>query len=275
MTCRKSLARFWSSVSEEWPIREHNTLLMVCFACVFVCLRRFSLVENARHFCHRPTEEGGTPSDWSDEVLIVELVYIGVLTGLVAIFVRPEITSAKNANTIEIGWPSFLVTLVIFLHAIQIVQAGLYYSIWRWVTKLRNRLTPYSHARNLFIGIIAYFKLTWLFGLIYWISCRQQFNIELDSLPQALYFSCVTATTVGFGDITPASDSFGLVNIFIVSQIILSFLSGVLVLARAVGLLGDLPEQASRRPETKKVIRPMNPLRKTRHRLAARNARIR
>jgi len=86
--------------------------------------------------------------------------------------------------------------------------------------------------------IVTFFSLAFLFALIYWLwpSCvmvnREVGNVE--GLWQALYFSVVTMTTLGFGDIAANPDSW-VGQTLLMLQVILGYvLLGALVTGFAV-----------------------------------------
>ena len=64
--------------------------------------------------------------------------------------------------------------------------------------------------------ICIYFLLIPLFALFYWAMPLSNFETELliDNFLVCLYFSTVTITTLGFGDITPISPLLQIVTIF-------------------------------------------------------------
>lgn len=76
----------------------------------------------------------------------------------------------------------------------------------------------------LYLGII-YAVIVLVFSVIYWFFFSLDFkNVEPLNLVQSLYFSIVTATTLGFGDITPNLNSNALLSCIIV-QVILGALN--------------------------------------------------
>eukprot|EP00929_Paragymnodinium_shiwhaense_P069140 TRINITY_DN34879_c0_g1_i4.p2 TRINITY_DN34879_c0_g1~~TRINITY_DN34879_c0_g1_i4.p2 ORF type:complete len:443 (-),score=141.76 TRINITY_DN34879_c0_g1_i4:207-1535(-) len=64
-------------------------------------------------------------------------------------------------------------------------------------------------------------------------------ELEQWALPDAFYFSCVTMTTVGYGDLTPKSDT---TKLFLTFYILLAF--GVI--ASSVAFLGSIPFETRR-----------------------------
>ena len=83
----------------------------------------------------------------------------------------------------------------------------------------------------------AYGLATFCFSLLYVYLARQDagaFSADLN-LGDALYFSVVTMTTTGYGDILPRS---GLAKLMVSSQILFGFLYGVLFFSIFAGLAG-------------------------------------
>ncbi len=69
----------------------------------------------------------------------------------------------------------------------------------------------------------AYLVLIFVFSVLYYFLFRKSFNVEID-FSRAVYFSVVTSTTLGYGDIQPALD-----NKFLLATIALQAISGILV----------------------------------------------
>jgi hypothetical protein len=67
-------------------------------------------------------------------------------------------------------------------------------------TRDTTEITP---AERLKLLIGAYFEVAAQFGILYFSLLRQDFSPTLDSIIDALYFSVITITTVGYGDILP------------------------------------------------------------------------
>lgn len=79
---------------------------------------------------------------------------------------------------------------------------------------------PQSFSRSLILIFINYFEITIWFAILY-----KNFGLlsakELASPLKALYFSLATATTVGYGDITPLSTSDSCIIISMLQMIIM------------------------------------------------------
>ena len=66
--------------------------------------------------------------------------------------------------------------------------------------------------------------LSFIFGLMYWVGGRNLVEIAESHLPPdlltSLYFSIVTFTTLGFGDVTPVT---GLGKVVVTAEVILGY----------------------------------------------------
>src|SRR6185312_7006223 len=73
--------------------------------------------------------------------------------------------------------------------------------------RMLNRLRVFLRTRSPFVYGSFYFLLIPLFALIYFWQPQGSFNTRLDlnNFVTCLYFSTVTITTLGFGDISPVS----------------------------------------------------------------------
>ena len=96
-------------------------------------------------------------------------------------------------------------------------------------------------ARSLVLAIFNYAEVTFAFAILY-LYCRC-LNVPAPTATQAVYFSLVTAATVGFGDIHPCTTRG---HYLVVSQIAVFIVFVVFVIST---LASHLPEQARpRRP---------------------------
>lgn len=98
---------------------------------------------------------------------------------------------------------------------------------------IKNRLTSVFIT---YIGVILFFS-----GLYRWVSDNidKSFSTSIETTLDAIYFSVVTITTLGYGDITPKSS---ISKIFVMVESIL----GVLFLAIMIGLV--ISTSLSQRP---------------------------
>jgi len=88
---------------------------------------------------------------------------------------------------------------------------------------------PASYKRNLLLTLLNFFEISLGFACIY--NCMQSLFIKMDSTSDAIYFSFVNATSLGFGDIVP---QFLLSKIFCTIQNILSFIYTIVILSYCV-----------------------------------------
>ena len=99
-----------------------------------------------------------------------------------------------------------------------------------------------SFSRSLLLLFINYFEITMAFSILYryfWIKDEIVGNLsKVTSLSSidAIYFSFVTASTIGYGDIVPINDS---IKIIIIIQSIIIFLFGMLFFNKFISALGE------------------------------------
>lgn len=198
---------------------------MILVGLGFWIFRRMSLVEHIKHMIPQLHPEKGTPA-WFTDVYFVSWIGVAILATFYVHHLPPSSASL------------FCIFLIL-----QIVQANLYHQIWRVILLTdRNRPLVYSHVRNLFICILSVLQITWIFGLVFWWN-RDQLDIAPDSVWQAIYFSFVTASTLGYGDIHPnASLNSSFVQFVVVCQIIVTLLMTTVALSQAISAVGSIRE---------------------------------
>ncbi|MCA9032263.1 MAG: two pore domain potassium channel family protein, partial [Planctomycetaceae bacterium] len=183
-----------------WPRPKRESSVVVYAAgLVFMVMRRLSLWEHVKHIAAKPYSHGyerhRRPPAWSVDIyLLIWCFALLEMAGWDCDFQsgsRP--ISEWSMQSLFAGW----------LIALEL-SASLYNLVWRGsLPQLRNQ-PLYDHTRNLILALLAVLKIAWLFGLIYWWEYNDQFaNGGLRNVWEAIYFSFVTTTTVGFGDVQP------------------------------------------------------------------------
>lgn len=105
---------------------------------------------------------------------------------------------------------------------------------------------------------VLYLINIFVFSFIYVIFFNEDFNQSPISFVQSLYFSVVTITTLGYGDITPKLDSSSLL-ISITAQVILGVVFIGLFLNAISHKLSDSKDHARQKEEKKlKIITWLN-----------------
>lgn len=102
-----------------------------------------------------------------------------------------------------------------------------------------------SPRRSVTLLFINFFEITFSFAVLYAHFDKVMpgmFRQPLRSATDAIYFSFITAATVGYGDIVPGSD---LCRKISVVQIVTTFVFVVLFLNYFAGMLGSQPRHAS------------------------------
>lgn len=97
----------------------------------------------------------------------------------------------------------------------------------------RNLKDP---SRSLFFAFGHYIEIGLSMGYVYW--CLGEFNDKAITISKSVYFSFVTMTTIGYGDITPYSD---LTRLLVTGHTIV----GVFMLVTVIGLFLSLSSGGS------------------------------
>lgn len=105
----------------------------------------------------------------------------------------------------------------------------------------RNLKDP---SRSLFFAFGHYIEIGLSMGYVYW--CYGTFNDAAITISKSVYFSFVTMTTIGYGDITPNSD---LTRLLVTCHTIV----GVFMLATVIGLFLSL---SSGGPQSNQPLNP-------------------
>ena len=93
----------------------------------------------------------------------------------------------------------------------------------------------WSGGALVIIAFFSYLLMVYGFGVMYFSidhGCVDCFSGDQLSFVQAQYFSLITSSTVGFGDVTPGSDG---VRLLVMFQIILSMIYLFVFIASSVG----------------------------------------
>lgn len=127
------------------------------------------------------------------------------------------------------------VAVIVFVNIAQTLQANLFSNLWRAMVEKDSARIPVFHPmRNVFFSVTSYLKIVMHYSFIYRNLFANDFTSGYAlSLMDSYYFSFVTMATVGFGDLVPKADSYGLKAI-IMTQIAASFVISTLVIAITV-----------------------------------------
>lgn len=119
---------------------------------------------------------------------------------------------------------------IVLTAAVAVIQASSLIYLLRIVFPIgsRNLKDP---SRSLFFAFGHYIEIGLSMGYIYWF--HGNFNDNAMTISKSVYFSFVTMTTIGYGDITPNSD---LTRLLVTGHTIV----GVFMLATVIGLFLSL-----------------------------------
>jgi Ion channel len=189
---------------------------------VFWILRRMSPVEHLKHFVPALHPSRGTPPWFTD-------LWILLSWGLFLILAMAGFRCGV-----------LLSIFYVFLAA-QVVQTSVYHNIWRTALKLSPGMTGvYSHVRNLSISVLNVIAVWWLFGLAYWSLGANHFSQDFAGSWQAIYFSVIVGSTLGFDMIHPSGR---VTSLLIVVEIVLSLISIAIVVGHGISAVGHLRER--------------------------------
>lgn len=119
--------------------------------------------------------------------------------------------------------------------AVAVIQASSLVYLLRIVFPVGNRNLR-DPSRSLFFAFGHYIEIGLSMGYVYW--CYGAFNDVNMTISKSVYFSFITMTTIGYGDIAPNSD---LTRLLVTGQSIV----GVFMLATVIGLFLSLSSSES------------------------------
>jgi voltage-gated potassium channel len=129
-----------------------------------------------------------------------------------------------------------LLSISIILNALQVNQIGIGFSvIMMWIVysgREKYRRGLLFHLNIQFIAVFWTVSIAVIYGIIGYPFYGNEFTPPIDNYIRAFYFTVTTITTVGYGDIVPASDN---ARLFTSSQIII----GVAVFLSSTLLIGE------------------------------------
>jgi hypothetical protein len=116
-----------------------------------------------------------------------------------------------------------------------VIQASSLMYLLRIVFPIEDRNLK-DPSRSLFFAFGHYIEIGLSMGYVYW--CLGKFNDKAITISKSVYFSFVTMTTIGYGDIVPDSD---LTRLLVTVHTIV----GVFMLATVIGLFLSLSSGGS------------------------------
>ncbi|WP_267163115.1 DUF7126 family protein [Halovenus salina] len=175
----------------------------------------------------------GPLSPYVPEIVQQSAGFTGTLTGFVLLLFARELS-----RRLRVGWYGTVVLLPVA--ALQGVAQASVYSVPLVVCSLlafpvvaanyRRFDRPISFSNAQVAAVLALIG-TLAYGTIGSFTLREEF-VEVDTLTDAFYYTIVTASTVGYGDITPISEQ---ATLFSVSLVILGTVSFAVALGSVLG----------------------------------------
>jgi hypothetical protein len=221
--------RYWlqNFDEERYPQgdrREWSPILYVC-GYIFGLLRRLSVTEWIKRWGQEWHPNNRTPARVNDTIVVVKWVLVFVGGTMLA-----RVTQERH-------WLKYVALAGI----VQIVQTTLYHNIWRTLVLPDDH--PMRHGYNPVRTLITIvgngFAIAWLFGLAYWWQGKRDFGWQFDYVFDAIYFSCVTFATVGYGDIHPERGHL-FAQSLVVFEIAVSMCMLSIVISQAIGAVGNV-----------------------------------
>ena len=172
---------------------------------------------------------------------VLSVILVGVATTIAMA------ASRANAWAVRLSWIApivILVTVLIPIESVVITRALAVALIFMllstpWVILRRIGSHEQITATTMWGAIAAYLALGMAFSMLYTVMFQQDptafTNVNDESLGNFNYFSFVTMTTLGYGDITPIGD---VARAAVIFQTLLGQIYLVVVVARVVSMLG-------------------------------------
>ena len=233
-SCDKCRSRWDTFRDLEWK-RDKSPLLFFVALCLFV-LRRLSLWENLKH-CFPKT------SPWGLELYL--LCWWGIVLSI------PWWGTWLDDPPTCFRW-------IALFTVVQLIQTNFYHEFWRTLgEKLseeeKKERRVFNRLRNLVIAFSNIVFVNQLFGVFYWWSRKStngnaNFDTALETINDAFYFSAVTGSTTGYGDIKPVLGA-GLVQAVVVFHVFTSLFFIAVVLSMVVGAIKPLQQKSADKPE--------------------------
>ena len=173
---------------------------------------------------------------------VLSVILIGVATTIAMA------ASRASKWAIRISWIAPIVILVTVLSPVEsvvvtrLLAAALILMLVSTPVVILRRIGTHTHvtATTMWGAIAAYLALGMAFSILYTLMFQQDpgafTNVNDESLGNFNYFSFVTMTTLGYGDIAPVGDVARAAAIF---QTLLGQIYLVVVVARVVSMLGS------------------------------------
>jgi len=242
----------WVKNNQERPLKRleiSDSPIMNSIGIIFFFMRRASLVENLKHFLYyEHNKDFLPPAQFTDRIIIIE-VWVLLIIWVLAI---PQIGILQPTFYRKYGHICEMTAILSFVWlSIQTCQTTIYHLIWKTAIEEHFRSNAHNLHRNLFLAIIGHLKVSYLFGLTYWFGFSNRLGNHFDKpiyeLWDAVYFSFVTSTTLGFGDIAPNPATYSTnVKTIILLQIIVSMLMFGVIIARAVSLIEPIKDSKNK-----------------------------
>ncbi|SDJ39678.1 voltage-gated potassium channel [Halovenus aranensis] len=175
----------------------------------------------------------GPLSSYIPEIVQQTAGFTGTLTGFVLL-----LFSRQLYRRLRVGWYGTVVLLPVA--AIQgIVQASVYSLPLVILSLLALPIVAVNYSRfdrpitfsNAQIAAVLALVGTLAYGTVGSFTLREEF-VEIESVTDAFYYTIVTASTVGYGDITPTSEE---ATLFSVSLVVLGTVSFAVALGSVLG----------------------------------------
>lgn len=96
-------------------------------------------------------------------------------------------------------------------------------------------IEPKNRLRSVFLSFFSFIQLPIAFAVFYRSLPTNSFCPSLSTTVQALYFSFVTITTLGYGDIKPTSDA-SVAQILIIAEVVIGLYFIAILIARFISL---------------------------------------
>jgi hypothetical protein len=124
----------------------------------------------------------------------------------------------------------YLKAVVLLMTSIFILDIVIYMTGTTFVSR-----APKNRLRSAILATFSFVQLPITFAVFYRSLPTNSFCPSLSTTVQALYFSFVTITTLGYGDIKPKSDA-SVAQILVIAEVIIGFYFIAILIARLINL---------------------------------------